>query len=207
MRNSIVLAIILCAFVQAPASAADLDFQFGGNSYQIITSTPLSWGDAAAAAETSSNDGVFGHLCIIDSDAENGAIFDAMVAAGVNTVATDGGGGVYGWLGGSDDSSSISGAAEGEWFWVDLVQFWSGGQSGSSVGGAYSNWGRPQEPDNWNNFQDHLGLSINGWPFGDAREWNDVNGNNALAYCIEYEGAIFSDGFESGNLDAWTSGG
>jgi hypothetical protein len=206
MRAPLFLAIMVCTAGLTSVEGSDLGFRFDGNTYLIITSAPLPWAEAEAAAGASSIGGVAGRLCVIDSEAENVAVFDVMVLAGVNTVSPDGGGGIYGWLGGSDDPASVAGAAEGEWFWVDIVQFWTGGQSGTPVGGAYSNWGRPQEPDNYGNAQHHLGLSVDGWPFGDGGEWNDINGGSFLAYCVEFEGVIFADGFESGDLSAWLTG-
>ena len=103
-----------------------------------------------------------------------------------NTVAPDGGGGSYVWLGGNDL------AEEGTWIWDgdndgNGTQFWQGAADGAPVGGLYNNWGN--EPDDWNG-QDALGLSLNGWPLGVAGEWNDVDETNSLYFVIEYTGIV-----------------
>ncbi len=202
------------AFLVVPprTSAGDVSFDFDGNSYTIVV-TGAVWSAASTAAQSSVIQGVPGHLCIIGSDAEDAAVFNNMVIAGVDTVASNGGGAIYGWLGGSDDSGSIPGASEGEFYWIDSTQFWTGGMAGGSVGGAYSNFGRPQEPDNFQG-QDHLAMALETWPvgspapFGGPGQWNDINSEdlqNELAYCVEHDLTIFSDGFESGNMSAWSA--
>ena len=203
----ITLSMMLGSFSQL--KAGEVDFEFAGNAYTIVT-TGAVWSAASADAQSRMVQGVPGHLCIIESEAENTAIFDKMIEAGINTVAQNGGGIIYGWLGGSDTSASIPGASDGEFFWVDGSQFWTGGTNGSAFGGAYANFGRPQEPDNFV-MQHHVGMALEDWVFGEASEWNDVNSEdlgNALGYCIEFElsgAAIFADDFETGNTSRWTA--
>jgi hypothetical protein len=50
---------------------------------------------------------------------------------------------VWRWLGGNDIN------VKGEWRWQDGTQFWQGTQSGSPVGGLYTNWatGQPSSQD------------------------------------------------------------
>jgi hypothetical protein len=48
------------------------------------------------------------------------------------------------WIG-ADDLTTI-----GEFYWADGTHFWTGGTTGSAVGGAYVNWvnGSPRDMDN-----------------------------------------------------------
>ena len=121
---------------------------------------------------------------------ENTAVFNAATLdAGItisSTVAPDGGGASYLWLGGTDR------LAEGTWIWDGTDsgsgdQFWEGTSAstgGTSVGGLYNNWG--DEPDDFGSGQDGLGLAITDWPLGTAGQWNDVATSNSLYYVIEY---------------------
>jgi len=101
-----------------------------------------------------------------------------------NTVASNGGGASYVWIGGTDIVS------EGVWIWNDGTgdQFWSGGTGGVPVGGLYSNWGT--EPDNAGN-QDGLSIALTQWPIGsgnlgNAGQWNDLKVSDSLYFIIEY---------------------
>ena len=103
------------------------------------------------------------------------------VCAGIRTTASDGGGGIYVWLGASDA------AREGDWRWSD----------GRPVRGGYAAWGRGSmgsEPDNYGGAQNFMALGLTGWPegvpagrgFGRAGEWNDLSGENQLAWIAEF---------------------
>ncbi len=155
-------------------------FTYDGKNYELIKENK-SWENAAACAVERG-----GKLIEINDAAEQDAIFLELSNNGnitnSNTVAPDGGGGSYVWLGGNDIQ------VEGEWVWdgdndLNMVQFWQGTSSGSAVGGLYSNWGN--EPDDWGG-QDGLALSLNGWPLGMAGEWNDVDDSNLLYFIVEY---------------------
>ena len=98
-------------------------------------------------------------------------------------------------LAGLDDPNAISGASEGNFYWVDGSQFWQDGQGGSTVNDSYVNWGFSDvEPDDFQSSQDNLAMALTHWPIsvaagsglGIASEWNDVNGGNTLAYVIEH---------------------
>ncbi len=191
--------LLVALLTLAPTVArADVIFEFGGHTYEIVT-TGTAWDEADAIARSRLLDDVAGHLVIIDDEAENQAVFEALLAANVSTIAPDGGNAVYAWLGGSDNSSSIAGASEGNFFWTGGVQFWQGGQArtgGTAIGDAYTNWGfSDQEPDNSQNRQDHLAMGLTHWPsswpvgsaFGVASEWNDVRGTDRLAMVIEWD--------------------
>ena len=154
-------------------------FVYNNSNYEIVEETK-TWEEAAACAVARG-----GKLVEINDQAEQDEIFTQLGNAGItnaNTVAPDGGGGAYVWIGGNDIQT------EGEWIWDgdnDNAgdQFWQGDASGTPVGGLYNNWGN--EPDDFGG-QDALGLSLDGWPLGVAGEWNDVAATNNLYYVIEY---------------------
>lgn len=154
-------------------------FEFNGANYEIVLEN-LSWQDAAACSVSRG-----GKLVEINSQQEQNAIYDAMMNAFIdpsNTVAPDGGGGSYIWLGGNDSS------LEGNWNWngdndAQSTPFWTGTSNGSAVNGSYVNWGN--EPDNWNN-QDGLAIALTDWPLGQSGQWNDVFITNELYFIIEY---------------------
>ena len=154
-------------------------FTTNGIKYEIVKEK-LNWVDAAACAVSRG-----GMLAEINSKAEEDTLFYHVNKAGINaanTVAPDGGGASYLWLGGNDL------AVEGKWIWngdndSSSTQFWQGTTSGSAVGGLYNNWGN--EPDNFYE-QDCLGFAFTDWPLGVAGEWNDVAATNLLYYIIEY---------------------
>jgi hypothetical protein len=147
--------------------------------YEIVKENK-TWADAASCAVLRG-----GKLAEIDSKKEQDSIFFHLNRAGIiaaNTVAPDGGGASYVWLGGNDINS------EGNWFWDgwnsgSFDQFWQGAANGTALNGHYINWGN--EPDDFNN-QDGLGLAVTNWPRGVAGQWNDVNDMNQLYYIIEH---------------------
>lgn len=160
-------------------------FTVNGKNYEIIKEN-MQWADAAACAVARG-----GKLAEILSQQENDSLFEyAVNHAGINfslTFAPDGGGASYLWIGGNDLQN------EGTWIWdgdgdLNGAQFWQGDyQNGNPVGGYFNAWGSINggEPDDFNN-QDGLGLALTSWPFGNPREWNDLNVNNALYFIIEY---------------------
>ena len=188
LKISVITIIFLMSNYNAKGQCADssniYSFVYNGNTYDVIKENK-SWIDAAACAVERG-----GILVEINDSLEQNAIFNELISnANINvnnTVAPDGGGGAYVWIGGNDL------AVEGKWVWDGdndniSVQFWQGTASGNSVGGLYNNWGN--EPDNWNE-QDALGLSLNGWPLGIAGEWNDVDYTNTLYFVVEYSGIV-----------------
>ena len=188
MKERIFIFVILQSFILSNISSAqncaDLtniySFNYAGKKYEIVKENK-SWIDAAACAVERG-----GILADINSQQEQDTLYYHLQNAGIvvsNTVAPDGGGASYVWLGGNDI------AEEGKWIWDGDndgtgTHFWQGTSSGSSVGGLYNNWGN--EPDNYNNNQDGLGLAITNWPLGSAGQWNDVKDTNTLYYIIEY---------------------
>ncbi len=177
---------------QCADAASIYSFEFDGRTYEIIKENK-NWAAAAACAVERG-----GYLAEVNSAEEQAAIFAAVSSAGIdpfNTIAQDGGNSSYVWLGGNDI------VQEGKWIWdgnndAQSVQFWQGTVLGSAVGGLYNNWG--DEPDNSaaGTGQDALGLSILGWPLGDAGEWNDVQHTNALYYVVEYDALMSTGNFD-----------
>ena len=167
-------------------------------SYTTV-STAATWSEAKAYAESQG-----GYLLEINSygewlytvrslDNSFATMSDADYFSFLDsTLAPDGGGSAYLWLGGSDA------AVEGEWRWARSgEQFWSGGVNGSAVNGAFNRWGKTtqqNEPDNYNGSQDALALALETWPFGSdgsgselgyAYFWNDISADNQLYFIIE----------------------
>lgn len=165
-----------------PNVANIYSYTFNGNGYEIIKEN-LNWVDAAACAATRG-----GRLVELNSKAEQDTFFAKTKLAGIensSTMAPDGGGASYIWIGGNDR------AQEEKWIWDGdnigaSLHFWQGGVLGSPVGGLFTNWGN--EPDDFGGQQDALGFAITNWPLGVAGQWNDVNENNLLYYAIEYVG-------------------
>ncbi len=165
------------------ASATNIyTFTYNGSTYEVVRENK-SWIDAAACAVARG-----GYLAEINDMAEQNAIYtelssNASIVTG-NTIAPDGGGASYVWIGANDLGT------EGVWIWdgdnnTTGPQFWQGTTSGNAVGGLYNNWGN--EPDNFNNNQDAAGIALTNWPLGVAGEWNDVDHTNTLYYIIEID--------------------
>ena len=191
MKNFIYTVFISqIIFVGASLNAQDCadpaniyTFTYAGANYEIVKEN-LSWTDAAACAVERG-----GFLSHIDSQEEQDSVFYHLNNSDIdvtNTIAPDGGGASYVWIGGNDLIT------EGDWIWDGNndgtgEQFWEGDWNGNPVNGLYNNWGG--EPDNWN-IQNGLGLALTSWPYGVPGQWNDVDDSNDLYYVIEYETTI-----------------
>ena len=158
------------------------EFTYDGKMYEVVRQHRTWEGAAACAVERG------GYLAEINDEAENAAIFDELINnASIdpdNTIAPDGGGASYVWIGGNDF------ATEGNWVWDGnndgtATQFWMGDFTGAPVDGLYNNWG--DEPDDFDPGQDGLGLALTDWPFGVAGQWNDISDTNTIYYVIEYD--------------------
>ncbi len=185
MNKILPLLLVITSGVAAMAQCSinpgnSYQFSVQGTNYMVVKQ-PLNWA-AAAACAVSRN----GFLAEINSQVEQDSVYYYVNQAGITasqTVAPDGGGASYVWLGGNDIST------EGAWIWdgddtSSSIPFWQGKANGSAVNGAFTNWGN--EPDDFNNNQDGLGLAITNWPLGVAGQWNDVNTANQLYFVIEY---------------------
>jgi hypothetical protein len=192
----------LCLLIAAtfPARAADFSFIYSGHTY-LVSETNRTWQASATNAASRGIAGAQGHLAIIESAAENQAIFSQLVAnitpAQFNsTVASDGGPGSYVWIAANDIT------VEGTWVWdgdgsgpSPAIPFFQGtGASGASIGGRYQNFGHypslatQWEPDNANGgLQDAAGIGLANWPRGFAGEWNDVTPTDSLWSVMEFD--------------------
>ena len=187
-----------CVLAVAGPARGDFTFIHDGHTYRVVQ-TNRTWQAAASDAAFRRLAGVPGHLAVIESAAENQAIF-AQLLANIPTAqfdltrAPDGGNGAYVWIGANDLN------IEGAWIWDGDgngagTPFWQGtGASGNSVGGAYQNWGhfptptQQHEPDNGaGGLQDAGGIGLANWPRGFAGEWNDVRADNSLWYLVEFD--------------------
>ena len=168
-------------YVVTVISSSIVPFTYNEKNYEIVKDNK-TWVDASAFAVDRG-----GFLAEINNEAEQNAIFIELGNASIiinNTVAPDGGGASYIWIGGNDI------ATEGDWIWDgdnDQTgnQFWMGTLAGAPIGGLYNNWG--DEPDDFGSGQDGLGLAITDWPFGVAGQWNDVDDSNTLYFLIEFD--------------------
>lgn len=172
-------------------------FSLNDNIYLLVKEAK-SWGDASACAKARN-----GRLAHINSNDEQNLIYDELKKAEINlngTIATDGGGASYVWLGGHDLKF------EGKWIWdgdndKEGPQFWEGKADGMAVDGRYSNWGI--EPDDFGGKQDGLGIALTQWPIntgslGSAGKWNDIDTKNLLYFLIEINDA--TSGIEKNQL-------
>ena len=199
-RLSCLAALCLLVVTTTLPARADFSFTHAGHTY-VVSQTNRAWQAAATNAASRQVAGAAGHLAVIESAAENQAIFSQLVAnipanQFNRTVAADGGNGSYVWIAANDI------AVEGTWVWdgdgtgpAPAVPFWRGtGASGAPVGGLYQNFGHyptpiaQWEPDNAaGGLQDAAGMGLANWPRGFAGEWNDVRPDNALWSVIEFD--------------------
>lgn len=202
MKNPIqkimVVAIIVCAGSNSYAQSVCANianiytFTYNGSTYEVVRENK-TWSNAASCAVERG-----GHLAEINDSTEQNAVYAEVLSNAsivpASTVAPDGGGASYVWIGGTDSG------IEGAWVWDGNNdgtgdQYWQGTASGSPVGGLYNNWGN--EPDDFGSGQDGLGLAITDWPLGASGQWNDVDDLNTLYYVIEYPstvGVIYESG-------------
>jgi hypothetical protein len=190
------VASVVPVFLVGRSASADFNFLHNGHSYQVVTQG-RTWQAAANDAVTRQRSGAPGHLAVIETAAENTAIFNQLIAnipaaQFPNTRAPDGGNGFFVWIAANDL------AVEGNWIWDGEgdgtgQQFWQGlgNAGGSAVGGQYHNWGTfnggPWEPDNGaGGLQDAGGIALANYPRGLANQWNDVRADNALYYVVEF---------------------
>ncbi|HCA07490.1 T9SS type A sorting domain-containing protein [Chryseobacterium sp.] len=174
---------------QCPIPSSIYKFNANGKKYELVK-LANNWQGAVNCAVQRG-----GYLAEINSLAEQNGVYSAVTsaAAGVinaNSTAQDGGGATYIWIGGVKSQNF--------WVWDGNFTnnfgktFWQGGapsSGGTSVNGAYFNWGFG-EPDNFQGIQTHLGMALTPWPMGNPGQWNDLAGTNPLFYLIEYDGTL-----------------
>jgi len=141
------------------------------SSYQVIEQV-ASYSEAKAHAES-----LGGHLVIINDADENNLVYDLLINANITSTAADGGDAIYAWIGASDELN------EGTWLWAN----------GEPMDQSYTEWGSGGvEPDDFTHSlvsptgQDYAAMALSSWPYGSAGEWNDISGQNQLAYVIEF---------------------
>lgn len=172
-------------------------FSWGINKPYGIVKVAMPWEDAAQCAQE-----LGGFLVLIENQAEQDVIYDAIQNSGISTIYSpvpDGGGTSYIWIGATDKT------VEGTWIWDGTnsgagENFWNGqgaagSGNGSAVGDWFVNWGGKSagtimEPDNWSE-QDAAAIALTGWPFGTtalgiAGEWNDIGIENSIYFIVEY---------------------
>lgn len=176
-RLSAALLFAMLLLSRADAAPVLWSTASGGNGhyYELVSgSTPITWADALAAADTASfSQASFtfdGYLVTITSAAEQAFIDTTFF--GVSRQ-------LY-WLAGTDE------AVDGEWRWAAGPEvgtlFWLGGATGSAPAGVYSNWAQG-EPSNQNGVEDY---AVGNWTTAGA--WNDAfGGTRNPAYIIEYQ--------------------
>ncbi|MCB9206881.1 MAG: T9SS type A sorting domain-containing protein [Ignavibacteriales bacterium] len=176
------IAVFTINFAQTDIDSSNIyAFYYNNIRYEIVKEN-RNWIEAAQIADARN-----GILAEINSREEQDSIYYYLQNAEINienTIAPDGGGASYVWIGGNDLEE------EGMWIWDGNndnygPQFWQGTFSeGNVVDSLYNNWGN--EPDNFSN-QDALGLALTNWARGKAGEWNDLQSNNDLYFIIEYD--------------------
>jgi prepilin-type N-terminal cleavage/methylation domain-containing protein len=158
------------------------DYYYNGHYYRLVkSSTPLTWSQARAKAQTLYHQKDTGYLVNITSATEQEKLAAHVVTDNV-------------WIGASDKET------EGTWKWMDGPEagtpFWS---NGISVSGRYSNWYIPGQPDNCScggpaGVGEDYGHMSNLVPsnLASAFKWNDLNDELATttypvnAYIVEF---------------------
>lgn len=159
-------------------------FSLSGHNYLLVMMNK-TWSQAVTCAKSKG-----GYLAAINSSTEQSIIVNFINGLHpqidlAKTIAIDGGGASYVWLGGSDAF------VEGDWRWAGggdstAPLFYKGTYpTGTAQGGNYTNWGN--EPDNFGGVQDALGLALTNWPLGNAGQWNDLTPADTLFFLIEIE--------------------
>ena len=189
MERSTLLTIfgLFCASSAPAAFVSRLSYD--GRNYDLYAGGNDNMTLAAASAQATL---LGGSLVRIETSAENAAIFAWLTVhtSSITSIATDGGGARYVWLGGSDSAS------EGSWRWMDNNDlFYLGtGVAGSPQGGLYNNFGVgifTQEPDDFSSAQDGLAIAMDDWPApvgvggNAAGKWNDISVANTMAFVVE----------------------
>ena len=174
----------------AVAASENIIKGFEGHAYEVIN-VPMTWSEAEEHAKQK-----LGTLAKIDSLQEN--VFLQSLMSQITTVAQDGGGAKYFWLGGSDT------VLEGNWQWVDGTQIDSLSITNRALWGQGPGFETGlSEPDNFMGNQDCLAMGLETWPkgaetlsaLGAAGQWNDISCSNKLSFVIEYDvTASFTDG-------------
>lgn len=155
----------------------------GDSFYQIVgvNGAELTWMDAYRDAQSRCKGGHRGYLAIIGSAAENALLHGYLT----NTPSTGYVEGDMAWIGATDTQ------VEGDFAWVGPqkamagVVFWTGGQDGAPVKGAYTNWGKNEPNSGGHSGKDEDCVAMHGnGVYNDPGSWNDENCYLPKAYFI-----------------------
>ncbi len=206
MRTQVLFSLIftitfgLIGHAQQPCVGDEANvFRFtlsSGVNYELVKEEK-NWAEAAACAVE--RGGILAE--VVDANEQQEIITHLrseasgidLMANPTRSVAPDGGGAVYVWIGGNDMG------AEGDWVWDGKnsgngVPFWTGDVTGSAVGSSFNHWGNG--PSNLDDVQDALAMGVTDWRpniSGAVGDWNDLNEQNALYYLIEYAPSLSID--------------
>jgi hypothetical protein len=157
--------LLMLPFAVVYANAAPVCWSVNGNCYDRIdvADSGISWETAKIAAESSSFQGVNGHLAIVTSQEENDFILNNLGGPEVDRSF---------WLGGFQPPGSQE--PDGGWQWLTGEPF------------VFTNWA-PDEPNNARGNEDAIVLLE---PSG---LWNDLSKDYIeLGYIVEYPDALVS---------------
>ena len=137
-----------------------------GKFYRIVE-TPVDWATAITSTLGASLNGISGQLTTIRSDYDNRLLHE-MVRDLANDV----------WIGATDATT------DNQWYWLDgdveSEQFWSGTETGTAVGGRFTNWAS-SEPNDWLGAESHAEMNhVTG-------EWFDTSDSKLNAYIVEWD--------------------
>lgn len=140
---------------------AQIVFPNNGHAYEYISDS-VDWNTARSMAQSLEFLGVEGELVTILSPAEQEFVYNVIIPPGASS-----------WLGATDASS------EGQWYWVEGPQFWSGDATGSTQNNLFAAWASGQ-PDDSGASEDVALLSPTG-------EWSDVPlATTRSGFVVEY---------------------
>lgn len=177
----------------------------------VLCTTPKDWITAGEVQGLATDTGQVG-LASIRSEAEATVVSQALQSLIADradlSVAADGGGSAYVWIGGTDKSQ------EGVWTWSD-GSAWTHENWGN--GSAWEGTSRTSEPDNFEE-QDVLAIALEAWPKGSAKgaglgdigQWNDISSTNLLPSLVRLPSStkrLLVDGGQSLAFDANGSAG
>lgn len=173
MLQKLVWAGGVCVALLLPAPTYAVPMQWSNGHYYEVIERSLDWESAQTAASAMSHMGFSGYLATMTSSGENS--FVAGLLNGHNA-----------WLGGNDF------AIPDKWVWADGPesgeQFWQGLAGGSSVNGAYTNWGT-NDPNNAGGAQYALLMCAQGVSpciNEGLGQWIDRQGSDQHYFVVEY---------------------
>ena len=171
---------------------------FRGTKYTLIDKgTAINWTNSKKEVDTlDAEDPLnYHYLATITSQAEQDEIARQIGDVGINA-----------WLGGRDNVDPTDPTEEGKWRWTEGPegkeglgrQFWNGTSGGSTVGGAFENWGSG-EPNDWpapsDGSENFLQISQGSRPVG---SWNDLKDATTSGASHQPEGYVRET--DEGNL-------